>query len=151
MTDRHPRYRHGEAYHRTREYRIWVSMRARCADRFSYVGRRGLGVCGRWNSYENFLADMGRTPSAQHTLDRRDNDKGYSPDNCRWATHREQQNNRRNCRYYTFNEETRTLVEWARHLNMGFGTLWNRLRYYNWDVARALTQPVEVHMRKTSL
>ena len=87
---------HGEAIARTPEYRTWISMHERCRnkDRADYGGR-GIAVCERWKSFENFLADMGRRPSKLLSLDRIDNDLGYSPDNCRWATKKEQQVNRR--------------------------------------------------------
>jgi hypothetical protein len=81
------------------EYRIWVAMRQRCRDprhgSFKYYGGRGIAVCERWKSYENFLADMGRKPSPAHSLDRIDNDGNYEPTNCRWATRTEQNKNKR--------------------------------------------------------
>lgn len=82
----------------TRTYRSWVAMRARCnnpktRDYASYGGR-GITVCERWESFENFLEDMGERPPGK-SLDRINNDLGYLPDNCRWATAKEQANNRR--------------------------------------------------------
>lgn len=84
----------------TREYRIWKGMRDRCNNpsnpRFVDYGGAGVKVCALWDDFAAFLADMGRAPTPQHTLDRRDNSLGYSPDNCRWATQTEQQRNRTN-------------------------------------------------------
>jgi len=83
----------------TQEYRSWLSMRRRCNDHkhpyYHNYGGRGITVCDRWERYSNFLKDMGRAPSPKHTLDRKENHLGYSKDNCRWATKKEQANNRR--------------------------------------------------------
>jgi len=78
------------------EYHTWVSMKQRCTNpndpAYSYYGGRGITVCERWlNSFEHFLADMGQRPTPDHSLDRYpDNDRGYEPGNCRWATPKEQ-------------------------------------------------------------
>lgn len=83
-------------------YDTWVNMRQRCqnprATAFHKYGAKGVRVCARWQAFEAFLADMGERPSAAHSIDRIDNDLGYQPGNCRWATQTEQQNNRRNSR-----------------------------------------------------
>lgn len=91
---------HGHARKRahTREYTTWKSMWQRCANpkhtAFKYYGGRGIRVCKRWEVFENFLEDMGERPAGK-TLDRKDNNAGYTPKNCRWATHKEQIHNRR--------------------------------------------------------
>jgi hypothetical protein len=87
------------AQSKTPEYQAWVKMRFRCrnpkAREYSYYGGRGISICERWNHFSNFLADMGPRPSPEHSIDRKDNDGNYGPDNCRWATRSEQQQNQR--------------------------------------------------------
>lgn len=91
---------HGEgsnrrANGRTSEYAAWNAMKSRCHNMKGYADR-GITVCREWaESFEAFLRDVGRRPTPQHSLDRKDNDGNYEPDNCRWATHSEQMNNRR--------------------------------------------------------
>ena len=84
---------------RTPTYTAWSAMRARCSYKphvsYKYYGARGVSVCERWDSFENFLADMGERPEGK-TLDRIDPDGNYEPGNCRWATFREQRLNQRN-------------------------------------------------------
>lgn len=91
---------HGESgYSRTPEYRSWEAMKYRCLTRTSkhwpLYGGRGITVCKKWMNYENFLTDMGRKPDPTYTIDRINNDKGYYPGNCQWASKKQQANNRR--------------------------------------------------------
>lgn len=90
--------KHGE-WRKTPEYAAWCSMRKRCNSKthpaYGRYGGRGISVCDRWSEYVNFISDMGRKPSKDHSIDRINNDGDYEPKNCRWATHSEQNLNRR--------------------------------------------------------
>lgn len=104
-----------------------------------YYAERGIVVCERWRSFENFLADMGERPAGT-TLDRwPDNDGNYEPGNCRWATAKQQTNNRRSNRWLTFNGRTMTLTGWAREVGIDVMTLKQRLRHH-WPIERALQE-----------
>jgi hypothetical protein len=97
---RPPALKHGEAAARSPEYICWYGIIRRCCrptdTSWERYGGRGITVCDRWrNSFEHFLADMGRKPTPQHSIDRINNDGDYEPANCRWATASEQQRNKR--------------------------------------------------------
>jgi len=126
----------------SREYRIWMGMRKRCSQRLgsdSYLNR-GIKVHSRWESFGNFIHDMGLAPSDKHQLDRIDSNGDYEPSNCRWVTTVEQQRNKRsNVRLY-FNGETLTLTEWAERLGITPQAISHRLRHLGWSTERALTE-----------
>jgi hypothetical protein len=120
----------------TRTYRCWQRMRNRCnnpnATQYKWYGGRGIRVCERWDLFENFLADMGKAPSDEHTIGRKEHDKNYEPGNCEWQTMSEQ----RRQTYgeardlsVTYRGETLGVGEWARRLGINRHTIYNRLRY----------------------
>lgn len=132
--------RHGGAG--TTEYNIWRTMRARCQNprskSFPHYGGRGIAVCDRWQSFELFLADMGERPPGT-TLDRINNDLGYLPSNCRWATHVEQGNNRRNNVKFEIDGVSLTLSQWSNVTGVKRTTILQRLNN-GWNVEAAITR-----------
>lgn len=117
----------------TPEYSCWLQLRARCYNAnhkmYSHYGGRGIKVCDRWlESFENFYADMGNRPSNKHSLDRTDNNIGYSPENCRWATMTEQMNNTRQNRIITIDGVSLNVTQWAKKVGLNNNTIFTRLR-----------------------
>jgi len=102
--------------------------------------KRGITVCERWNKFENFLADMGERPAGT-SLDRIDNDKGYYPENCRWADAKTQSRNKSNNSVFEINGETKTLVEWSEVYSISYMALKQRVRF-GMPILEALTRPV---------
>jgi hypothetical protein len=127
----------------TRTYQSWCNMKLRCdnpkAVGYQYWGGRGIGYCVRWKSFDAFLADMGPAPDKM-TLDRIDGSKDYGPDNCRWASVKTQQNNKRSNRRITYQGRTKTLSEWAEELGVDYGALKWRVDYWS-DLDKVFCQP----------
>jgi hypothetical protein len=140
----------GHGMSSTRAYKIWAAMIRRCNGEMpnaahKYQGR-GIRVCERWLIFENFHEDMGQPPTG-HSIDRIDNDRGYEPGNCRWATQTTQQRNRTNNHRLTLNGETKTLVEWSESQGIHPMTLRNRI-VSGWPVERALLTPARTKRPK---
>lgn len=132
---------------RTQEYELWLAMKKRCSWKkhagYAIYGGRGIRVCKKWiNNFPAFLKDMGLRPTPKHTVDRKNSDGNYTPSNCRWATTKEQNRNRRNAIFLTWRGEKKLLIEWAESLGFSYETLYNRLKCYGWTVGRALSTPV---------
>lgn len=128
-----------------RMHRIWSGMKQRCHNpkhcKYFNYGGRGITVCERWKgSFKDFLADMGMPPSARYSIERRDSDLGYSPDNCYWATTVEQNRHKRTNRQVTCGGVTRLLVEWCETLDIDYVTVRARL-CSGWTPERALYTP----------
>jgi hypothetical protein len=124
----------------SRVYHIWSSAIQRCSNpknkRYSRYGGRGIKVCKRWLKFENFYKDMGDKPDGK-SLERINNNKGYSPSNCRWATIKEQQNNMHSNRNITYKGITKTLSQWAEFKGINKSTLAKRISR-GWSIKRAL-------------
>jgi hypothetical protein len=116
----------------TPEYNIYLSMKKRCLNQnhksFMHYGGRGINICQSWiDSFDNFINDMGLRPSNNHSLDRLDNNKGYSKENCRWSTRTEQARNVRTNRIIEFNNEKKCLSEWAEIIGVSWQNLFYKL------------------------
>jgi len=141
------RTRHGEAPAggSSAEYRVWQGMLTRCRNprrqNYPHYGGRGITVCAEWStSYAAFLQDVGRRPTAHHSLDRIDNTRGYEPGNVRWATAKEQAHNTRRNRQLTARGVTLPLCDWARRLGVDRMTITRRLKL-GWTVEAAVLTP----------
>lgn len=118
-------------------------MHSRCfnPEHASYrdYGGRGITVCPEWASFDQFFADMGEPPEGL-SLDRIDNNSGYTPHNCRWASAKEQQRNKRSNIYVEYAGERLTVQDWAKRLGTQYNVVARRIKL--WGVALALTTPV---------
>lgn len=128
------------------EYKIWKGIRKRCYGKnqtgYENYGGRGITMCDRWkSSFKAFFEDMGPRPSANHSIERTNNDGNYEPGNCVWATDFEQNRNRRDNVMLEFRGERLCLTDWARRFGMKKGTLRSRLES-GLSVEEALTIPV---------
>lgn len=133
---------------RTPEYAAWKNMKGRCFcptdAAFDRYGGRGITVCDEWKtSFTAFLRDMGPRPGPEYTIERKNNDLGYSKENCEWATVKTQDRNKRNNRVLTFDGRTQCMAAWAEECGMDRETFGNRIRH-GWSVERALNTPVRV-------
>lgn len=128
----------------TKVHYAWSAMLQRCRNpreaRYHDYGGRGISVCARWFTFENFYADMGNPPTKQHSLERIDNNGNYEPDNCKWATPAEQQNNLRNNRRLTVGNVTQTYTAWARISPVARNTIVDRIER-GWEAHRAVFHP----------
>jgi len=147
-----PRLRHGGAVKGQSEklYGVWCDMKKRCycptANNFNYYGGRGIYVCDEWVSNYGSFRDWALNAGYQEGLwiERIDNNGIYSPSNCKWATIKEQANNRSTARMITCFNKTQTVAKWAEETGINPRTIKSRLYVYGWDTERALT----IHSKK---
>jgi hypothetical protein len=130
-------------FKQSREYWIWNAMKNRCTNpnykHYQDYGGRGITVCERWMDFANFFADMGENPKGM-MLERRDNEAGYSPENCCWADRQTQNSNKRNNRFIVVNGVSNTITEWARITGITHSTIIYRIKG-GWPEDIAATTP----------
>lgn len=127
----HANFKHGKS--KTVEYKTWDSIKARCYNikniRYKNYGGRGIKVCDKWlASFEDFYKDMGDRPSPDHSIERRENDKDYCPENCFWATRIQQMNNTSRSVYYEYNGISLSQRQWERKLRLKPGHIHNKIK-----------------------
>lgn len=128
----------------TRLSRIWRGLKNRCYNvnnkDYRHYGKRGIAVCSEWlNDFMTFYNwSINNGYKDDLTIDRIDNSKGYSPDNCRWVDYKIQNRNRSNTKLITYKGETKPLMEWCELLNLKYDTVLHRLNASGWTIERAL-------------
>lgn len=134
----HANRTHGKRH--SRVYKIWLKVKDRCQNPkhvfFNMYGGRGISVCDRWLVFANFFADMGDVPDGC-SIERIDNDRGYEPGNCRWATSTEQSRNKRNNVFITHGGKTLCVSDWATELGIPRPTIAGRMRA-GWPIEQVL-------------
>lgn len=122
-------------------YAVWRGMKVRCENisnkAYHWYGERGIKICNRWHSFNNFWEDMKDGYKKGLTLDRIDNNKGYFKENCRWVTSKINQNNRRDNRIFTYQGKTQNMKQWAEELRINYNTLNTHIQK-NWSFEKAL-------------
>jgi hypothetical protein len=143
---RKPSLTHGKKG--TSIYNIWCSMKGRCNNKnlklYKWYGARGIKVCKKWEKFENFYSDIGKSYKKGLTLERIDNHKGYSKENCKWATYKEQANNTRRNLLITYKNKTLNFRQWCTKLGLieKEKTLFARYRRYGWSIEKTFTEPI---------
>ena len=143
-------YKHGQS--KTPEYITFHAMIRRCnaTSGRDWNAYKDISICERWKDFDKFMEDMRKRPSQKHTIERIDNSKGYSPENCRWATRTEQNRNKRCNRVITFQGRSQCLSAWAEEYKLNYKLLWSRLKY-GWSFEKAITTPIPSSSQKKQL
>ncbi len=144
---RNPAKKHGHTSREkgvSSEWNAWKAMKQRCQNpnnrNWKRYGGRGITVCERWQDFVNFFQDMGKKPSPKLTIERVNNDGGYSKDNCIWASRSVQNRNTNRNKFVTFNGKSQTIKDWANEYGLVFNTLYFRI-LRGWPMEKALSQP----------
>lgn len=151
----HSKVTHGHAGHkgnRSPTYRSWAAMKTRCsnpkAKDYVYYGERGIRVCDRWKSFENFISDMGERPDGC-TIERGNTDGAYEPTNCSWASQLVQVNNSSHNHMLGAFGRTQSIADWARQMQIPRTALAARIAR-GWPAEEALTSPIRPGLARTS-
>lgn len=135
-------------------YKVWISMNSRCNNpknkSYQYYGGRGIKVCERWsnknpNGFQNFIKDIGNKPGPNYSIDRVNNNLGYSLDNCRWSTKKEQNTNQKSNLFYEYKNKKQCLKDWAKEYNIKYTTLWQRIFVNGLSFVNAINTPARSH------
>lgn len=136
------------------EYRAWRNMRQRCLNpnipNYHRYGGRGIKICKEWNNFETFIEDMGKKPSSDRSLERRNNNGNYEPGNCYWADRESQENNKERSIKILYKGETLTLTQWSRRLGLDYELIRTRWRY-GWDAVSIFEAPKNKYHRERKL
>lgn len=127
------------------EYQSWISMRERCTDpnhkNYKNYGSRGITIDPRWDSFKNFMLDMGRKPDPKFTIEREDVNGNYEPKNCKWISRKDQGRNRRNSVFVTYNGKRMLLIDIVEELGLSRGIVYGRLKA-GWTLAQSIALPI---------
>lgn len=141
---------HGKSY--SKLHYLWDSMKQRCYNpknkRYKIYGAEGKTVCDEWKNNFQAFYDWGiangfdeNAKRGEYTIERIDRTKGYSPQNCRWATDKEQSNNRRSNHLIEYKGKTQTMKQWADEKGIEYKKLWARINKLHWSIEQALETP----------
>ena len=135
----------------SKPYKVWANMKNRCENttipNYKNYGGRGIIFNPKWEKFVNFWNDMKEGYKKGLSIERIDNNKGYSKENCKWATVEEQQNNRRNNHYITYKDKTMNITQWAKELGIAPHILVSRITIYKWSIEKALTTSIRENTR----
>lgn len=149
-TNKHPRETHGMS--KTKIYALWNSMNMRCTKpsqwAYKHYGGRGIKVCDRWKTFENFYEDMGKNYKPGLSIERIDVNGNYEPSNCCWVTRKEQMRNRTDTTFFTINGIRKNLSAWIEDAAVGSSTVRQRYYVYKWSIEESLFLPVGSKARR---
>lgn len=133
----------------TKVYDVWANMKQRCTNpkssNYNRYGGRDISVCDEWLQFDNFFKDMGEPPEGL-TLERKNNQEGYSAVNCIWANLVKQGGNKRNNVLLTYQGKTQIITRWSEELGIPVSTLHNRIQVFKWSTEKALSTPARKNL-----